>query len=72
MLGEAIGKVYVERHFPPASKAAMEELVGNLRLAMAENLDDLDVDDPGDPRRGQGQARRLPRQDRLSRQVRDL
>ena len=40
-LGEAIGKVYVERHFPPSSKAAMEELVGNLRLAMAENLKDL-------------------------------
>ncbi|MEO7654361.1 MAG: M13 family metallopeptidase [Sphingomicrobium sp.] len=40
-LGEAIGKVYVERHFPPASKAAMEELVGNLRLAMAENLSTL-------------------------------
>ena len=40
-LGEAIGKVYVERHFPPASKAAMEELVGNLRLAMADNLKDL-------------------------------
>ncbi|WP_310468043.1 M13 family metallopeptidase [Sphingomonas sp.] len=40
-VGEALGKIYVERHFPPASKAAMEELVGNLRLAMAENLKDL-------------------------------
>jgi putative endopeptidase len=40
-LGEAIGKVYVQRHFPPASKAAMEELVGNLRLAMSENLKSL-------------------------------
>jgi putative endopeptidase len=40
-LGEAVGKVYVERHFPPASKAAMEELVGNLRLAMSENLKTL-------------------------------
>ncbi|HYI39012.1 MAG TPA: M13 family metallopeptidase [Allosphingosinicella sp.] len=40
-LGEAIGKVYVERHFPPSSKAAMEELVGNLRLAMTENLKSL-------------------------------
>ena len=40
-LGEAVGKVYVERHFPPASKAAMEELVANLRLAMTENLKDL-------------------------------
>jgi putative endopeptidase len=40
-LGEAIGKVYVERHFPASSKAAMEELVGNLRLAMTENLSSL-------------------------------
>ncbi len=40
-LGEAVGKVYVDRHFPPASKAAMDELVGNLRQAMAENLQDL-------------------------------
>jgi putative endopeptidase len=40
-LGEAVGKVYVERHFPPSSKAAMEELVGNLRLAMTENLKGL-------------------------------
>jgi putative endopeptidase len=40
-LGEAIGKVYVERHFPASSKAAMEALVGNLRLAMTENLKTL-------------------------------
>ncbi|HEU0097394.1 MAG TPA: M13 family metallopeptidase [Allosphingosinicella sp.] len=40
-LGEAVGKVYVERHFPPSSKAAMEALVANLRLAMTENLKDL-------------------------------
>ncbi|HEU0134836.1 MAG TPA: M13 family metallopeptidase, partial [Allosphingosinicella sp.] len=40
-LGEAIGKVYVERHFPPSSKVAMEALVANLRLAMTDNLKDL-------------------------------
>ncbi|MDP3673896.1 MAG: M13 family metallopeptidase [Novosphingobium sp.] len=40
-MGEAIGKIYVERHFPAQSKAAMEELVGNLRLALANNLKDL-------------------------------
>jgi putative endopeptidase len=40
-MGEAIGKLYVERHFPPASKGMMEELVGNLRLALAANLKDL-------------------------------
>jgi putative endopeptidase len=40
-LGEAIGKVYVERYFPPSSKAAMEALVGNLRAAMTDNLKTL-------------------------------
>ncbi len=40
-MGEAVGKIYVERHFPPSSKAAMEKLVGNLRLALASNLKDL-------------------------------
>lgn len=41
MLGEAIAKIYVDRHFPPSSKTAMVELVGNLRKAMAHNLQDL-------------------------------
>ncbi|MCA1660706.1 MAG: M13 family metallopeptidase [Novosphingobium sp.] len=40
-MGEALGKIYVERHFPASSKTAMEELVGNLRLALAANLKDL-------------------------------
>jgi putative endopeptidase len=41
-MGEAIGKFYVERHFPAQSKAAMEKLVANLRTALAANLKDLD------------------------------
>lgn len=40
-MGEAVGKLYVERHFPPASKVAMERLVANLRLALATNLKTL-------------------------------
>jgi putative endopeptidase len=40
-LGEGLGKLYAERHFPAANKAAMDELVANLRKAMALNLDDL-------------------------------
>lgn len=42
ILGEAIGKEFVERHFPEENKAAMDELVANLRLAMAENLKELE------------------------------
>ena len=41
-LGEAVGQIYVERHFPPESKAQMEELVANLREAFAERLKTLD------------------------------
>lgn len=41
-LGEAVGKVYAQRYFPVENKAAMDELVANLRLAMAENLDQID------------------------------
>jgi putative endopeptidase len=37
-MGEALGKLYVERHFPPENKAAMLELVANLRKAMAESI----------------------------------
>ncbi|KCZ97056.1 M13 family peptidase [Hyphomonas polymorpha PS728] len=41
VMGEAIGKVFVERYFPPENKAAMDELVANLRKAMAVNLEEL-------------------------------
>ncbi|WP_298172577.1 M13 family metallopeptidase [Novosphingobium sp.] len=40
-MGEAIGKAYVEKHFPPSSKAAMVTLVGNLRAALASKLKTL-------------------------------
>jgi putative endopeptidase len=41
-LGEALGKKYVEKYFPPAAKARMQELVKNLRLAMRETIEGLD------------------------------
>lgn len=41
-LGEAVGQVYVDRHFPPESKAAMEGLVNNLTTAFAGRLEALD------------------------------
>ncbi|WCL55732.1 M13 family metallopeptidase [Gimibacter soli] len=40
-LGEAVGKLYVEKHFPPEAKAAITDLVGNLRTAFANGIDDL-------------------------------
>ncbi|HVJ53994.1 MAG TPA: M13 family metallopeptidase [Aliidongia sp.] len=37
-LGEALGKLYVEKHFPPAAKARMQQMVADLRAAYAEDL----------------------------------
>ena len=42
LLGEAVGKMYVERYFPESSKKQMLELVENLRTALGEHIDDLD------------------------------
>jgi endothelin-converting enzyme/putative endopeptidase len=41
-LGEAVGKIYVDRHFPPANKAAMDALVRNLIDAFRERLEQND------------------------------
>ena len=41
-LGEALGKRYVEKHFPPENKARMEKLVANLTAAFGESIDGLD------------------------------
>ncbi|WDI30747.1 M13 family metallopeptidase [Hyphococcus flavus] len=37
-LGEAVGQIYVERHFPPSYKAEMEQLVSNLTSALEVRL----------------------------------
>ena len=41
-LGEAIGQLYVEKHFPAEAKERMLNLVGNLRLALGERIKALD------------------------------
>ncbi len=41
-LGDAVGKIYVERHFPPAAKAQMDELVGNLIEAYRQSIETLE------------------------------
>jgi putative endopeptidase len=41
-LGDALGQIYVARHFKPESKAAMDDLVKNLRLALRQNITQLD------------------------------
>jgi putative endopeptidase len=41
-LGESIGRIYVERHFPSAAKAAMDVLVANLVEAYRQSITALD------------------------------
>jgi predicted metalloendopeptidase len=41
-MGEALGKLYVARYFPPAAKARMEQLVKNLLAAYREDIGTLD------------------------------
>jgi endothelin-converting enzyme/putative endopeptidase len=42
LLGEALGRRYVERYFPPEAKARMQELVKNLLSAMGDTIRSLD------------------------------
>ncbi len=42
LLGEAVGKMYVERYFPESSKQMMMEIVENLRIALGQHIDSLD------------------------------
>ena len=41
-MGEAIGKIYVERHYPPEVKARMDVLVANLIEAYRQSITDLE------------------------------
>ena len=42
LMGDAVGKLYVERHFPPAAKGRMDELVTNVRAAYGVSISDLE------------------------------
>ena len=38
MMGQALGKIYVEKYFPASSKERMKTLVENLRIALGERI----------------------------------
>ncbi len=42
LMGDAVGKLYVQRYFPPRAKARMDELVANLREAYRVSIDTLE------------------------------
>lgn len=42
VMGEAVGKLYVESHFPAGAKAQMDELVSTLLAAYSESISNLE------------------------------
>ncbi|WP_135451503.1 M13 family metallopeptidase [Mycobacterium sp. DL99] len=42
LMGDALGKLYVQRYFPPEAKSRMDELVANLREAYRVSINELD------------------------------
>jgi len=41
-LGEVVGKIYVERHFPPDAKQRVDTMIENLRTAYGLSIDSLE------------------------------
>ncbi len=41
-IGEALGQLFVEKYFPPAARARMQELVKNIKTVFRERLQKLD------------------------------
>jgi len=58
-MGEAVGKVYVERHFPPAAKQRMDALVANVLEAFETSIDDLDWMSPATKAKAQEKRRKF-------------
>ena len=42
LMGDAVGKLYVQRHFPPGAKARIDALVDNLQEAYRQSIGELD------------------------------
>ena len=52
LMGDAVGRLYVERHFPPDAKARMDVLVDNLRKAYRRQHQRAGLDDAARPGSG--------------------
>lgn len=42
LIGELVGEIYVQRHFPPAAKERMNSMIENLRDAYGDSIKNLD------------------------------
>ena len=45
-LGDAVGKIYAERYFPPEAKAKAQEMVANITAAFRKRVEALRMDGP--------------------------
>jgi putative endopeptidase len=59
LAGEASGKLYVEKYFPPATKARIDELVRNLLKAYAASIDQLPWMSAGTKLEAQAKLRKI-------------
>ena len=59
LLGEALGKEYVKRHFKPEAKARMETLVANLLATFKERIEGLEWMSPETKARAQAKLARF-------------
>ena len=64
-LGEAVGQLYVERHFPAAAKERMVTLVANLVEAYRQSIGELDWMGPQTRERALAKLARFTPEDRL-------
>jgi putative endopeptidase len=58
-LGDAVGKLYVERYFPPEEKARAEEMVRNLTSASGKRIDSLTWMSPATKRKAKAKLAAL-------------
>jgi putative endopeptidase len=58
-LGDAVGRLYVGRHFPPSAKARAEKVVATMLDAFRQAIDDLDWMKPETKREARGKLARL-------------
>jgi putative endopeptidase len=62
-IGEALGQLYVEQYFPPAARARMDELIGNLRAVFRDRLGRLEWMSP------ETRAKALAKFDRFTQKI---
>ena len=68
-LGEAVGKLYVARHFPPEAKQRMDAMVENIIAAYGQAIRDLDWMSPSTKQKALAKLADLHAEDRLSEKV---